>query len=417
LFSTRPGTWPQIEYEIPNTFKSSNGDACVEVKHCGASTTSVSKGDVAGAAIKVKGPCHVECEFRYHHRARRTEIKRPGKEYLPVPACPAEIVSENKSPAEIGDVAVFEAWLQGGGIFEYNPKEDSRVYLAYRTLRHMSKTLVYSADPVTMKEKRGNVSTILSWGKTDCGGHTMVFGAVMRQHSIPHRFTLQDAHIFPEIYVADCGWVPCEATMKDPSKLGMADAAGHTTQVGQPHRLDVSHLTGGGIMGRFCDAMYTTKDVEVVWGMLSDGMRDHFKGDRGWLKSTGPDQGDLLKIMQTKYHPTGQNFMFEVSTSTGSFVQWTLYSDGSRIHGMMAGIEGAARKALISPDAGWDGEASLPGQDIGGQRPTVVVLKGSAPAERWQMEDCIKAPGVIGGAAQDNFLASYGWAAEDLNYF
>ena len=205
--------------------------------------------------------------------------------------------------------------------------------------------------------------------------------------------------------------------MKDPSKLGMADAAGHTTQVGQPHRLDVSHLTGGGIMGRFCDAMYTTKDVEVVWGMLSDGMRDHFKGDRGWLKSTGPDQGDLLKITQTKYHPTGQNFMFEVSTSNGSFVQWTLYSDGSRIHGMMAGIEGAARKALISPDAGWDGEASLPGQDIGGQRPTVVVLKGSAPAERWQMEDCIKAPGVIGGAAQDNFLASYGWAAEDLNYF
>ena len=39
------------------------------------------------------------------------------------------------------------------------------VYLAYRTLSHMAKTLVYSADPVTMEQKRGDIATILEWGK------------------------------------------------------------------------------------------------------------------------------------------------------------------------------------------------------------------------------------------------------------
>jgi len=81
----------------------------------------------------------------------------------------------------------------------------------------------------------------------------MVFNATMKTHGIPCRATLSDSHIFPEIYVKDCGWVPCEATMKDTSQLGRTDAAGHTVMVGAPHRLDISAITGtGGARGLTC---------------------------------------------------------------------------------------------------------------------------------------------------------------------
>ena len=82
------------------------------------------------------------------------------------------------------------------------------------------------------------------------------------------------------------------------------------------------------------------------------------------------------------------------------------------IHGMYCAFNNAATASLEAPDGTWDGEAA-PGQKVGGQKPTVQMLKGP-PLGKWQAEDLIEAPGVIGSSAQDKFLAGYGWTAEQL---
>jgi len=182
-----PGSWVQYDYTIPNTFKSSNGDECVELPHCGAPSTALQPGDIAGSAMKATGPCHVECEYAYTQRPRQTEVRdpsRPAGFYLPVPPPPTLTGSgrnggvpgsgETLSHVEdIGDASVWEAWLNDGGLDRHDTEEESDLYFAYRTLSHMAKTLSYAADPVTMSSKRGDLSTIVDWSKTDCGGQEL----------------------------------------------------------------------------------------------------------------------------------------------------------------------------------------------------------------------------------------------------
>mmetsp|Transcript_6032 Transcript_6032/g.10975 ORF Transcript_6032/g.10975 Transcript_6032/m.10975 type:complete len:845 (-) Transcript_6032:95-2629(-) len=438
---TRPpdtNSWVQYDYSVPNTFLSSNGDECIELLHAGVASTAVNTGDVAGCAMKATGPCHIQCEYAFTHRPRRVEVRDPSRPpgfYLavpPPPPAPSATAPHGAATTSvpgagdahiyacpnIGDKAVWERWLQDGELHSKRADE-SDVYFAFRTLSHMAKTLVYAADPVTMNSKRSDVATILSWGKTDCGGHTMTFKAVMATHGIPCRSILLDMHIFPEIYVQGCGWVPCEATMKDPGQLGQSDAAGHAVMVGASHRLDLSPFTGAlgapELVQRFIACMYVKKDVDGVWDMLAQGMKDHFKNDKAWLKQTGPDQGEYLQTNCDRFHPGGAHAMVEVAVATGNHILWTLYSDGSGlICGMLAAFNRSPSAKLDAPDASWDGDAVL-GQDIAGQRPSVVVLKGGASFNPiWRFEDVKNAPGVIGPHAQDKFLA--GWADKGSSF-
>ena len=118
--------------------------------------------------------------------------------------------------------------------------------------------------------------------------------------------------------------------------------------------------------------MYTEKDMEAVWELIGQGMRDHFKNDTSWLKKTGPDQGDLVKTNAERFHPGGSHFMVEVATSNGNNVQWTIHSDGFKVCGMLANFNGTPSTELTPPDESWEGEVT-PGQEIAGQRATVTL--------------------------------------------
>ena len=75
---------------------------------------------------------------------------------------------------------------------------------------------------------------------------------------------------------------------------------------------------------------------------------------------------------------------------------------------MLAAFNPAPSVELDAPDASWDGD-TVAGQEIAGQRPTIVVLKGRDTfIPKWQFEDVKNAPGVIGPHHHEKFLA--GWA-------
>ena len=165
-------------------------------------------------------------------RTRRVEIRRPEREalYLAVPQVRDFDFEAFSVP--VGDSVQWEAWLKEGDIDE-KKGDESEVYLAFKVMRHLAGTMAYACSS-TLGNTRASLTSMLNFGRTDCGGHTMLFMAVMNRHRIPTRQWVNEGHTCTDIYVPGCGWVPVECTLKDVTMLGMTDGSGVATCAQSP---------------------------------------------------------------------------------------------------------------------------------------------------------------------------------------
>lgn len=216
-------------------------DAC---KHVDASTDMIGTGEGAGQAIRCIGPGKVLIEMEWTARPRRLVPKAPpewGRQYLPVePYCEQSQPNHMLIPCDPGQLeeGAFQNWLREGGIDQMQ-KNETEIDFARRVFLHMAKTMGYSFSPEA-QAARTSPGSIVSFGKTDCGGSAIVFSAALQKQGIRTRSVLSTLHVFPEMYVDGIGWIPCDGIVGNDG-LGLS---GHTMAIGGPPVLDMSHVEG-----------------------------------------------------------------------------------------------------------------------------------------------------------------------------
>lgn len=196
---------------------------------------------------------------------------------------PAEAARYTRSGATADrDNHAFRAWLEGAGLAR--GKEESELSLAHRAVAYIKHHFSYQwPTPAHV------ASAVCTAGKSDCGGLSAVFVAVMRSGGVPARllggrWALSQEppdkgqwHVKAEFFARGVGWVPVD------SSLTVSDTAGP----------DFAHL--GNDPGDLI-AMAAGEDL-LLNSFLSSGpsSRSVMQGIVYWWRGSGPDKNSRFE--------------------------------------------------------------------------------------------------------------------------
>lgn len=181
-------------------------------------------------------PLRITFEADLH--GRRLRLRKPGEKVPPVP----ELQPREKKAALLSqggidfDTPVFQRWLDENKLRRQSQESD--IDFARRVFPLLRRQFRYDYQG----EMNRQASAVCQAGRSDCGGLSAVFAAVMRANDIPARCLYgrwamsanpdekingtgyYQWHVQAEFYARDVGWVPVDlalAVVRDNSRAGL----------------------------------------------------------------------------------------------------------------------------------------------------------------------------------------------------
>uniref|UniRef100_A0A0G4HFD9 EF-hand domain-containing protein n=1 Tax=Chromera velia CCMP2878 TaxID=1169474 RepID=A0A0G4HFD9_9ALVE len=379
---------------------------------------------------KVKGPCHAVLEYSCLVRARKVGLanveekgKGPPVDFGPLPAKGDGDIEE---PEPGKDDPPFSAWLQKHKL-EYDESTESQVFFAYRVMKALAKDFTYDLSHDSMAQ-RDSVAKLVEWERTDCLGHSNIFTAALQRNGLGWcvRKVHTPDHVLCEIWDDNAGWIPIEATLKQPSQTGLVDGAVRhiiCKGISKPILADIPCLKQGPspiakVVQTFAEAVWIERNFEKAFNMLTAWQQNHHSSegpDKKFekLKNWANAYGGAKAIVQTELHPAGDVAGTTIECQGGGMFAHLSVKPSDLMEVMITGLEFDAHDHMAkwpgwveNRPEGWEKKEQV----LGGWTPVVIVVSSGSKGvpSPWKFEDKVKAPGVIGPTELQQWHAKCG---------